>query len=124
LIVIGLTAPRLLYAQADPGHITRDDARSLVVATLLARGYDIQSPKLEVDEEAVPSFPNFLFFGAYYDTPDRLARVGSFAVDPKTADLWDIGLCEPVKKKNVRRLQKILRLRYRLGMTRMQESPC
>lgn len=126
LVAMGLFWMALppIHAQGAPGRITREDARSIVLATLQARGYDIKSPKLEVDEETDPYSPDFLHFGVSYDTPDRLARVGSFAVDLKTADLWDTGLCKRVKGKNVQRLQKIFRLRYRLPTPKTGAMPC
>jgi hypothetical protein len=102
------------YAQKPSGQINLEDARSLVIATLQARGYDINSAKLGVEEGKDSYFPNFYHFEVYFDTPARLAAVGFFAVDPKTADVWDKGFCKRIKSKQVRDIQKTLRLRYQL----------
>jgi hypothetical protein len=85
------------------------------MAALRSKGYDVKSPKLEVDEETDPNFPSFMDFGVYYNTPERLATIAFFAVNPKTADLWDTGLCKQVITKSVRRLQETLQMRYQLG---------
>jgi hypothetical protein len=119
-----LMIPVSIHAQGPPGQITRKDARSLVIATLQARGYDIKSPKLGVEEETDPYLPNFFHFGVNFDMAERLATVGSFAVDPKSADVWDKGLCKRVRTKNVRQLQKTLRLRYQLGAAKKEAAPC
>jgi hypothetical protein len=124
IISLLFVAPMSVAAQAPQGQITREDARSLVIATLQARGYDINSPKLEVEEETDPYFPSFFHFSVYFARPERLATIGSFAVAPKTADVWDTGLCARVRTRNVRRLQKTLRLRYQLGTAQGGAQPC
>jgi hypothetical protein len=126
LVVISLflTVPVSIHSQGSKGQITREDARSLVMAALQSKSYDVKSPKLEVDEETDPNFPSFMRFGVYYNTPERLATIGVFAVNPKTADLWDTGLCKRVITKSVRRLQETLQMRYQLGTAQKGTAPC
>ena len=111
------------YAKKPHGRINRAEARSLVIAILQARGYDINSPKLNIEKDNSPYFRNFYHFSAYFDTPDRLALIEAFAVDPETADVWEKGLCKRVKTKKVQEIQKILHLRHKLGKKQNTSKP-
>jgi len=124
IISLFLAAPTLDHAQASRRQITGGDARSLVIATLKARGYDVNSSKLELDEGTDTYFPEFYFFYAYFARPERLATIGSFAVDPQTVVVWDVVLCKRIRAKDVKELQKTLRSRYLLGTAKAKPAPC
>ena len=111
------------YAKKPHGRINRAEARSLVIAALQDRKFDINSPKLYIEKENDPYFPKFYHFGVYFDMPDRLATIEFFAVDPETADMWEKGLCKRVKTKKVQEIQKILRLRHKLGKKQNTSKP-
>jgi len=110
---------------AAEGRITRKDAKRLVLAELKAEGYDIDSPKFELNNNTDPSFAGVYAFDAYFDTPDRLAHIDAYAVDPSTGALWDLGLCTQPKTPTVRQLQEVLQHRYNLRTpTRESKPPC
>jgi hypothetical protein len=97
--------------QAAERCITRKDARSLVLTELKARGFDIKSPKFELDDNTSPGFAGLYVFDAYYDAPTRLVHNGTYVVDPKITALWDLFSCAQAETLAVQQLQKTLRAR-------------
>jgi hypothetical protein len=105
--------------------MTRHDARILVLAELRARGYTVESPMFELDDEADPLFPALYHFAAYFDSPDRLITVGFYAVNPKTGAAWDKSWCRQLKTREVRRTQTLFRQQRGLPTNLSDgERPC
>lgn len=109
---------------AKEASITREEARSLVLAELERRGYHTASPKFELDDNK-GWVPGYYTFDAYFDTADRLAHIDTYSVDPRSAELWEDGLCKIIKTPSVRRLQKELRAERQLPVHSKQKyAPC
>gem|GEM_PF-4521893 len=95
-----------------------------MLAELKKEGYDIASPKFELDDNKLWA-PGYYSFDAYFDTPDRLAHIDSYSVDPQSAELWEVLSCKRLKTPSVRRLQKELRAERHLPLHSKQEyAPC
>jgi hypothetical protein len=63
-----------------------------------------------LDPEAVnASPPEYYMFHAYYNTPTRLNSVGAYAVNKRTADLWERLSCQRLNSPQLTQLQKDLR---------------
>jgi hypothetical protein len=108
--------------EAADGRVTKKDARSLVLAVLRDQGTPVNSRKFELDEQTNPYFPDLDTFYAYFDMPKRLALIGTYAVNPRTAEIWDVGMCVQPRSLSVEQLQKALRFRYRLPVDKGIES--
>ena len=104
-----LIAAFCALAPAAEKEISREQARELVLKALKAEGYPTNSPKFELHDRDDPYFPEFHSFSAYFDTPDRFAAIGHYAVNPKTADVWEVMGCRRLKPRAIRALQKSLR---------------
>jgi hypothetical protein len=118
------SASLLSVSAADPAEITHDEARGLVLADLRANGYDVTSPKFELDDiEGTESFAGWYQFQALFDTPDRLAAIDVYAVERTTADMWALGLCKRPRSSEVRRIQRALRRKYKLRSPKERTPP-
>jgi hypothetical protein len=81
-----------------------------VLTFLTSQGYKTKTPKLDVEvDPADPGFPDFYMFYVHYDTATRLNSVGTYAVNRKTAALWERVGCEELKSKDLEQLQNSLR---------------
>jgi hypothetical protein len=119
--VLLLNAPVIL---AEEASLTRSEARTLVLAQLKHEGYDIASPKFELDDNKLWA-PGYYSFDAYFDAPDRLAHIDWYSVDPRNAELWDDGLCMKIETPSVRQLQNKLRAERSLPLSSTQKyAPC
>jgi hypothetical protein len=108
---------------ADSHKVTVAEARQLVETGLKDKGYDVSSPQFELDEEANSFFPNFYHFGASIDSKTRFVRVGSYAVDPRTADVWDEMLCERLQSPSLAQSQARIRKKYKLERSAPSPNP-
>jgi hypothetical protein len=112
------------------GEIMRDEARRLVTKVVEAQGTPTKSPKSDLEDNtaAAQDFPDFYFFDAYFDTPNRLATIGSYAVNRKTADVWEWIGCHRLGPKPIKSYQGSLR--RQIGLSRSQyrklsrHAPC
>jgi hypothetical protein len=114
------------YAKSATPQIASADAERLVEMGLKDKGYDIHSPKFELDKNAELEkdyFPDFYTFDAYYDTPTLFAAIGTYIVNQHTAEVWEIISCEQIKSKSVVHLQTRLRKKYHLAKTLMPTKP-
>lgn len=109
--------PALVFGQAGSGSkprtITVEEARDLVYALLASSG--CTKVKCDVDRFQDEYFPQFYFFEGLWPNPVGSPHIGSWAVDPKTGDLWDAVVCAEYRNSRVSRVQVLLR--RRLGLT-------
>ena len=119
-----------LHCLADPvGEITREDAMSLVRAWLTSEGYPTRSQHfiLEADPDRA-DFPAFYFFTASFEQEQSVPTIGHFAVNRRTANLWDWELCKKLSKSSLRAKQAVLRKKARVSERDYQKSsqaaPC
>jgi hypothetical protein len=107
LILVTTLGP---HASGSSQEITRDQAREIVSVFLKSQGYHVTSPKFDLENaQDDADFPDFYLFAAYQDTAARLVTIGSYAVNRKTADLWERIGCTKIKSKAIEPLQKQLR---------------
>jgi hypothetical protein len=98
-------------------EITRYEARQLVLRVLEAQRTPTKSPKFDIEDNTGNEryIPGFYSFIAYFDMPARLATVGSYAVNRKTADVWeDIG-CRRLGPPAIKPAQRALRMKMGLS---------
>ena len=103
------------HAETDsnPQAISVQEARELVCAYLAPTG--CTKTKCEVLQLQDTYFPQLYFFEALFPNPTGSPHIGSWAVDPKTADLWDANICAEYSNRRVAKLQ--MQLRKRIGLT-------
>ena len=94
--------------------ITVDEGRELIYALLKSSG--CTRSKCAVDELKDTYFPQFYFFYGSWPNPLGSPHIGSWAVDPATADVWDANVCAEYRGGALAKLQ--LPLRRRLSLTR------
>jgi len=113
LVVLAMFSSEAISAETE---IARGEAKNLVKTWLAAQGYDTRSSRfvLESDPDRT-DFSGFFFFSANYQQEQSAPSLGHFAVNRKTADLWDWELCRRLQTPAVQSVQKSLR--KRLGLT-------
>jgi hypothetical protein len=92
--------------------VGREEARNLVLKALEAETSFVRLPKFGLDYYTDPYFPGFHFFEATWDNPHQPPAsvvLGHYAVNRRTADVWDVGLCKTLDPPVVRTRQKALR---------------
>ena len=95
-----------------------------MLAELKQEGYDTSSPKFELDDDRGWA-PGYYTFDAYFDTPDRLAHIDTYSVDPQTAEVWEDGLCKRIKAQSVLRIEEEFRTERHLPFKSSQQyAPC
>jgi hypothetical protein len=100
----------------DKKELSHEQAGTVVLTFLKSQGYRIHSPKFNLESDpADPEVPDFYMFHAYYDTPTRLNSIGAYAVNRKTAILWERVACEQLNARELEQLQN--RLRKELGLS-------
>ena len=115
MLKVALALPLVLVlcaASARPAKtITRRQARELVLKVLEAQGTPIRSPKFDLEDSPANEkyFPGFYSFDAYFDTASRLATIGHYDVNRRTADVWEGIGCHRLNPPAIRPLQKLLR---------------
>jgi hypothetical protein len=108
--------------------ISRDQAKSVVLAYLQSKGYKTETAEFTLDDNPdEKDLPEFYLFDAYYNTATRLTSVGAYAVDRKSAALWQRVSCEQVGSDSVSKLQE--KYRQEMGLVTPSEaqadsSPC
>jgi hypothetical protein len=88
--------------------ITRDEAASLVRAFLRSKGYDTKAAPLDVEDSA-DSDSHFFMFAVSVDTPQRLVKIGSYGVNSRTGDIWELVQCKRITSKAIARKQNEIR---------------
>jgi len=122
----------LLLLQIMPAEknriIARDEARRLLLQGLQERGYPTRAANFSLEDVDDPYFPNFYSFQSYSNLPQRFASTGVFAVNKKTADVWDSLLCKRVESRKIKSVQKKLQEEIGLSakdyITLSKEEPC
>ena len=106
--------------------ISTNEARMLVYALLKPSGCTVRT----CDVEVIPNqyFPHLFFFEALSlnPKPDSSLHIGSWAVDPRTGDLWGANVCVEYRTAALERSQRQLRKRLRLtqdGYQRLKQRP-
>jgi hypothetical protein len=122
-IVILLGCLYVLSASADDKaepRVTPDQARVLVLASLSPKQRRL--PGLETDLYNDPHSTRFLFFTVTSaGTPSGILAVGSYAVDPLTADVFSAtASCREEKNKNLEAIQKQFRFTLNLRQAEYQ----
>ncbi len=97
---------------ASVREVTREEARQLVLKALGGETSFTRLPKFGLDYYKDPYFPGFHFFEATWDNPRRPPAsvvLGHYAVNRRTGDVWDVGLCKRLDPRAARVLQRSLR---------------
>jgi hypothetical protein len=92
--------------QAAPAGISQDQAKSLVLAYLKEHGVALESSDFDLETEpAEPEIPDFYLFSAYYNTRTSLKIIGAYAVNRRTAAVWQRLNCEELKSETLDKLK-------------------
>jgi hypothetical protein len=108
--------------------ISRDQAKSVVLAYLQSKGLKTDIAEFSLDDNPdEKDLPDYYLFDAYYNSRTRLSSVGAFAVDRKSAALWQRVSCEQLSSDSVLKLQD--KYHQELGLVTPSEaqadsSPC
>lgn len=128
--LLGLLAALSTPASKPPRMITHAEARTLVLKALQAQGTPTKSPKFDLEDNtgAPKYYPGFYFFDAYFNNPLVLTAIGHYAVNRRTADLWEWIGCHRLGPPAIKRLQKALRRKINLSAAEYRklskEAPC
>lgn len=112
-MMITLLSGSCAEAQAKRRTITAEEGRALVYALLRPSGCTTR--KCGVERLDNKYFPQLFFFEGLWSNPTGSPHIGAWAIDPKTADLWDANVCVEYRPNGVAGLQA--RLRKRIGLT-------
>jgi hypothetical protein len=96
--------------------LTPEEGRELVYALLRPSGCTTQT--CDVKNVQNKYFPQLFLFDGFWSNPTGSPHIGGWAVDPRTADLWDANVCVEYRPTGVARLQQVLR--NRIGLTEEQ----
>jgi hypothetical protein len=101
-------------------------AKSIVLTYLKSQGYEVKSKHFELDSKASNNLSEYFLFYAYFDTPTRLSSIGSYAVNKRTAELWERLSCKRLSSQPLAQLQNALRGRLDLQRSGPGEpvKPC
>src|SRR5258708_10095964 len=98
------------------GQITSEEARDLVREWLTDEGYPTRTQRFILDSDRERAdFPGFYFLSASYEQEQSAPTLGHFAVNRRSADLWDWELCKKLSSSSLRVSQK--RLRKEMGLS-------
>ena len=112
-IILGLLAAGTTSAQEDGRRLTLEEGRELIYALLAPHGCTKQTCTVSVIRNEY--FPqNFFYYGTWAN-PTGSPHIGTWAVDPKTADVWDANACAEYRPARVVKLQQTLRKRIGLS---------
>ncbi|MBS0575785.1 MAG: hypothetical protein JSS45_05090 [Proteobacteria bacterium] len=107
--------------------LARDQAKTIVLTFLKSKGYRTDSAKfdLEVDPDE-SDLKNYFLFHAYFNSDSRLVSIGSYAVDRRTAALWERLACRQLQTAALLRMQRKLRREAGLqkGVPEDTDGPC
>jgi len=115
--LVFLAALLLLPVQAVDAEreIVRAEAKHLVKIWLASQGYDTRSWRFVLDADPDQNeFPSFYFFSANFVQEQSAPTLGHFAVNRRSADLWDWELCRRIQEPAIQSTQKSLRKKLRL----------
>src|SRR5260221_10697677 len=127
MLVVGalafiVAAPLAARTPAEARHISRDEARALVLAGLRDEGVDVDSPKFELfDRPDGEYFPNWYQFDAHMDTEFIFHRIGGYAVLPTTGETWQEEPCMRLTGEKVGAIRAALQRRYGLKRTKLSK---
>lgn len=96
-------------AAAAAREITREQARYLVKTVLQAKWQYNKLPGFGLEFYTDKYFPDFFFFEATWNNPRGSVVLGHYAVNPRTADVWEIVGCRRLESHSIRNLQQSLR---------------
>jgi hypothetical protein len=113
--VAATTVDSSIYSNQKRRDVTLEEADALVTAFLNDRG-NTKLPSFELDKHSDSYFPQFLYFEGIFDNPGGSCNLGFYAVDPKTADVWDGVYCARARSASLVKLQAAIR--NRIGLTR------
>lgn len=99
--------------EVEKATISIEQGRDLVYALLEASGCTRRT--CEIERFAEKDFPQFFFFEAFRSKPSRSPYIGAWAVDQRTADLWDANVC--VEYGPISVIGLLERMRERIGLT-------
>jgi hypothetical protein len=103
-------APRAGAEPAAAKTISRDQAKTVVVAYLQSKGYKTESAEFALEDNPdEKDLPDYYLFDAYYNTRTKLTSLGAYAVDRKSAALWQRVSCEQVSSDALEQVQSRLR---------------
>jgi hypothetical protein len=89
----------------------------MVLSILKDQGHNMQDPTIELSDLPYDrDFPDFYNIETHdVDANGNYPSLGSFAVDKRTGDIWDLIVCREYMSKSVKKLQQAIR--KRLGIT-------
>lgn len=88
------------------GGISQDQAKSLVLAYLKESGVRLDAADFDLESDPTdPEIPDFYLFSAYYNSRDSLKIIGAYAVNRRTAALWQRLNCEELKSETLDKLK-------------------
>ena len=105
-------------AQTDLQKIGMEEARKLA-SEALSR----QDPRHQINFSPVENRydPLFEYFEATWPNPSGSPHLGNFAVNPWNGDVWDVDACKQLKSPSLKKLQKDICKRFKLGNKEYQE---
>ncbi len=105
------------HAHSRPENtITREQARQLLLKALQETDPQwAHLPKFGLDYYRDPYFPGFFFFEAGWDNPVGTVVLGHYAVNPRTADVWEATGCHRLHPVSIKPLQESLRRKIGLS---------
>ncbi len=93
---------------SDARKLTVEEARELATAALPSM--TARLPGLNFDAYRVPYYPDFYFFEVLWNSTGDISPIaGHYAVDSKTADVWDPVFCRELKSQALSARQADLR---------------
>lgn len=117
-----------LTSSSEPKRITRSQARDLLLRVLEKKGYPVTAKNFELDDTNDSYYPDFYSFQSYSNSESRLVSTGVFAVNNRTADVWDALPCRRLELRMIKPVQK--ELRKQIGLSDQayaqltKEAPC
>ena len=100
-------------AESRLRKITVEDGRELVSILLQPTGCTKDKCTFSRIENAY--FPQFYFYYVTWPNPVGSPHIGTWAVDPATADVWDADACIEYRSATLTKFQALLR--KRIGLT-------
>jgi hypothetical protein len=95
-------------------RLSVEDGRKLVQQVLQEWG-STKLPGFGIEDSQNSYFSEFYFFEALWDNPNGSPLISHFAVDSRTADVWDAVLCRRYHTRALNKLQRLMRQRIGLS---------
>lgn len=117
--------PPLAQPPAQPAaavkEISREQAKSVVLTYLKSQGLKTEIAEFSLDDNPdEKDLPDYYLFDAYYNSSTRLTSVGAYAVDRKSAGLWQRVSCEQLNSPLLTKLQD--KYHQEMGLVTPSES--